>query len=59
MQEIRSKTVLEKNKALFMFYDNILICPSEIVGVLYDNYKSKHNFDKKENIDKFFYINIK
>lgn len=54
MQIIRTKIILDKGKALFIFIDNKMVCPSDLIGVLYDSYKKNNNVCSSS--DNFFYI---
>ena len=53
---IRNKIKIDSSKAIFMFYENILLNSTSMIGELYEKYK-KNN---KEYIkgDKFFYITL-
>ena len=56
MQIIRTKIILDKGKALFIFIDNKIVCPSEIIGDLYDSYKRNNKI--RSDSDNFFYIHL-
>ena len=56
MCSIRNNIKLENSKALFMFYNNILISGQQIMGQLYEEYKIKKNITN--NDDLFFYITL-
>ena len=53
---IRGKISVDNRKAFFMFYDNIMICPSNNSGDLYEKYKIKNKLRPSD--DRFFYITI-
>ena len=53
---IREKIVVDKQKAFFMFYDNIMICPSNNILDSYEKYKIKNKLRPSD--DRFFYITI-
>ena len=46
---IRGKITLGKEKAMFMFCDNTLLCLSETVGEVYAKYKVKNVNDLNQN----------
>ena len=53
---IRKQISMDKSKALFIFCDNTLISGSEMVNVIYNEYKYKHNI--KQDSDNFLYLSI-
>lgn len=54
MISIRSQLQCSSNQALFMFYENIMICPTMMIGDIYRKYINK----KSDKSDKFFYITV-
>ena len=54
MQTIRQKITLDKGKALFIFIDNKIVCPGDLIGDLYDSYKRDNKI--RYDSDNFFYI---
>lgn len=56
LSTIREKIVVDKQKAFFMFSDNIMLCPSHNIQNLYENYIDRNKI--KNNDDRFFYITI-
>ena len=56
MCSVRNNLKLDNSKALFMFYNNILISGQQIMGQLYEEYKIKKNITN--NDDLFFYITL-
>lgn len=53
---IRTKLNLGKEKAVIMFVGNNMVCGSELIGFLYDNYCLKHKICR--NNDNFFYMTL-
>lgn len=53
---------IRKEDAMFMFANDILVCPTSIMGQLYNEYLYKLSQDKnktdEEKQDRFFYINV-
>ena len=47
---------VDKHKAFFLFYDNVLICTNDIVGDIYEKYKISNKITK--NDDQLFYITL-
>lgn len=56
LQAIRGKMTVDKHKAFFLFYDNVLICTNDIVGDIYEKYKISNKITK--NDDQLFYITL-
>lgn len=56
MISIRSQIKCKKEEALFMFNDSKLLCPTTMVGDLYQDYITKQKANG--NLDKFFYLKI-
>jgi len=56
LKALRGKIIVDNQKAFFIFSDNIMLCPSDNIKVLYDNYINKNKL--KYNDDRFFYITI-
>lgn len=54
MQTIRTKITLDKGKALFIFIDNKIVCPGDLIGDLYDSYKKNNKI--RSDSDNFFYV---
>ena len=54
---IRKQLKLDETKAIFMFYDGIMMSGTQMMGEMYEKYKEKNLVGKKHN-DNFFYINI-
>jgi len=54
---IRKQLKLDESKAIFMFYDDVLISGTQMMSEIYEKYKEKNLIGKKIH-DKFFYINI-
>ena len=54
---IRKHLKIDSSKALFLFYNDVLISGNQMVGELYDNYKNKNNITAKDDL--FFYITIR
>jgi len=57
LQIIRCKITLNQQQGLFMFYNNVLICPSDNIGELYKKYKIQNKITRDN--DNFFYITLK
>jgi len=53
---IRNNLKLESSKALFLFYNNVLVSGQQIMGDLYEHYKIKNNITV--NDDLFFYVTL-
>lgn len=43
---VRTKISIGKEKALFMFYNNSLVCPNDMIGDIYNKNKLFSNDDK-------------
>ncbi len=56
MYSIRRQLNLNASQALFLFCDNTLINGTDIMGKIYEDYKTRNNM--KENSDKFLYVQI-
>lgn len=56
MCSIRNNLKLESSKALFLFYNNVLVSGQQIMGDLYEHYKIKNNITV--NDDLFFYVTL-
>lgn len=56
MISIRKQVSVESNKALFMFCNNAIICPTSIIGDLYEQYLDNKPEDEKG--DKFLYVYV-
>ena len=41
-----------------MFSDDIMICPTMVIGDIYKEYVAKQKSKNKDNFDGFLYINI-
>ena len=54
---IRSHLKIDSSKALFLFYNDILISGNQMMGELYENYKIKNNITNKDDL--FFYITLR
>lgn len=54
---VRKQLNLEPQKAIFLFYDDIMISGTQMMSELYNNYKEKNLIGRKHN-DNFFYINV-
>jgi GABA(A) receptor-associated protein len=52
---IRNQIKFNKNDAMILFVGNVLICPSQIMHDVYDNYLSSN----KTNGDLFMYVSVK
>jgi GABA(A) receptor-associated protein len=53
---IRKQMKLDSSVAVFLFCDNKLLCSTELMSVVYNNYLTRNNIGK--NHDKFLYITI-
>ena len=53
---IRKNLKLDSSKALFLFYNNVLISGHQMMGEMYEKYKIKNNIKGKDDL--FFYINL-
>jgi GABA(A) receptor-associated protein len=53
---------LKKEEAMFMFSNEMLVCPTAIMGTLYDDYLTKLKYDNSKSSDekneKYFYVKI-
>jgi hypothetical protein len=53
LQAIRGKMTVDRHKAFFLFYNNVMISTSELIGVLYEKYKISNKITI--NDDQIFY----
>jgi GABA(A) receptor-associated protein len=53
---------IKKEEAMFMFSNEMLVCPTAIMSTLYDDYLKNLQYDKTkssdEKNDKFYYVTI-
>lgn len=56
LQAIRGKMIIDKQKAFFLFYNDVMICTSDSIGVLYEKYKILNKITR--NDDQIFYITL-
>jgi len=56
MCSIRNNLKIESSKALFLFYNGVLVSGNQIMGELYEHYKNKIKITT--NDDLFFYITL-
>lgn len=54
---IREKMTGHKEKGLFMYCNDVLLCPTTHLGDVYENYKRRNNLEG-EGKDKFLYITV-
>ena len=52
---VRKQISLDKSKSIFMFCDNMILCPTVMMSQIYSNFLRNK---KDEFEDKFLYINI-
>lgn len=57
LQAIRGKMTVDKHKAFFLFYNDVMISTTELIGVLYEKYKMVNKITR--NDDQIFYITLK
>ena len=50
------KMIIDKQKAFFLFYNDVMICTSDSIGVLYEKYKILNKITR--NDDQIFYITL-
>jgi len=62
---IRKNMDVDSSTAIFIFYDDVMICPSMLMRPLYEQYLTKksekikgHLLSEDEMMDKFFYIYV-
>ena len=56
LHTIRNKIKIDKQKAFLLFYDKVMLCPTEIIGFVYEKYKTNNKISY--NDDQFFYIQV-
>jgi len=53
---------IKKEEAMFMFSNEMLVCPTAIMGTLYDDYIKNLQYDQTKSSDekneKYFYVKI-
>lgn len=55
---IRKQIKFNKNDAMMIFCDNIILCPTLIIGKFYEDYLEKKKQEKKFDNDKFLYLTV-
>jgi GABA(A) receptor-associated protein len=58
LHSVRKQFETKKSDAIFMFCDNMLICPTTMMKVLYTDYKIKNKITDGGESDKFLYIEM-
>lgn len=55
---IRKQIKFNKSEAMMIFCDNVILCPTLILGAFYENYLENKKKDKTYDNDKFLYLTV-
>jgi len=58
LHSVRKQFETKKSDAIFMFCDDILLCPTTMMGNIYNEYKIKNKLTGDGQSDMFLYIDM-